>query len=220
MFSDADAEEVDSDGLSAFHISVRVGALPVMKYFLSAYPPDDDDSLAIYNTTGNAALITLAVESAEPEAAWLILNHKSFWEQIDVNDAARWLDSPVSKPAFERRHGPAAQAKRQEMQSVLQNYFVDIDDSEPDSPLPSSSSDVQSADEPLTPESAFRPSHQTPNNTPSRGGYRGRGGYSPAASNNQRLPFNTSTRNRGAFGSRGHAYGRGRARGRGGARSW
>lgn len=76
LFSGADPEEKNSQGLTAFHVAVKQGHISIVHLFLETYPPEDSDSKLIYDYSECSNLISLALESHEPEIVWIILNNK------------------------------------------------------------------------------------------------------------------------------------------------
>ena len=74
---DAEADERDSQEYTAFHVALEYGHLPIIRYFLDTYPPQDSDSesvLYLMNmNTDNKSLLRLALKSGEPEVVWLVL---------------------------------------------------------------------------------------------------------------------------------------------------
>jgi len=72
----ADPEERNGEGLTALHVALRHGHVTILKHFLENYPPKEQDSTPIYDLQGsNNTLLSLALESNEPEIVWMILDN-------------------------------------------------------------------------------------------------------------------------------------------------
>ncbi|KAI9570462.1 hypothetical protein HD554DRAFT_2018480 [Boletus coccyginus] len=70
----ADPEERNSYGLSAFHIALQHGHVQILKYFFESYDPKQEDHNAIYDISPPESLLSIALDSAEPEVVWMILD--------------------------------------------------------------------------------------------------------------------------------------------------
>lgn len=92
-------EERTSEGYTAFHIALKRGHVPVLKYFFEAYPTKDEDTGGIYSLPGPTSLLCLAIESHVPEAVWMILDKKLF-QRKELVDAWKNLSSPIGTAAF------------------------------------------------------------------------------------------------------------------------
>ncbi|KAJ3507934.1 hypothetical protein NLJ89_g6030 [Agrocybe chaxingu] len=88
----ADPEERNSQGLTAFHLAVKRGHIAVIKYFLEAYPPDESDSKAIYDCSECPNMLSLALDSQEPEVVWAVLENKMATPE-EVSNAWTWATS-------------------------------------------------------------------------------------------------------------------------------
>ncbi|PBK92937.1 hypothetical protein ARMGADRAFT_929738 [Armillaria gallica] len=88
----ADPEERNNEGLTAFHIALRNGHKKIVTYFFSAFPPKDDDSKPIYTPPESTNLLTLALDSRDPEVVWMILD-KSLAGSDDISKAWSWVTS-------------------------------------------------------------------------------------------------------------------------------
>lgn len=98
-FVGAEPEDRDSAGLSAFHVALQNGHIPVAAYFLETHPPNEDTK-AIYSTASSQTLLSLTLDSYEPELVWMILD-KGLATTHDINDA--WVrvtsgGASVSRP--------------------------------------------------------------------------------------------------------------------------
>lgn len=102
--SDADAEEQDSAGLTAFHVAVQHGHASVATYFLKTYTPKEDDYAPIYKSPRTGDVLFLAVKSFEPEVVWMVLDNGLFIEQ-HINEIWPWITSTAARNAFVRDLG-------------------------------------------------------------------------------------------------------------------
>lgn len=92
-------EERTSEGHTAFHIALKRGHVPVLKYFFETYSTKDEDTRGIYSLPGPSSLLCLAIESLVPEAVWMILD-KKLYQRKEIVDAWKNLSSPIGTPAF------------------------------------------------------------------------------------------------------------------------
>ncbi|KAJ7581156.1 hypothetical protein C8J56DRAFT_959247 [Mycena floridula] len=86
------AKMVNSDGLTAFHVAVQHGRIEVVTYFFDNYPPKDVDSQRVYETPSSKTLLSLAIESHEPEIVWMI-NDKALASVQDIDKSWNWITS-------------------------------------------------------------------------------------------------------------------------------
>ena len=92
-------EERTSEDHTAFHIALKHGHIPVLKYFFETYPANDEDTKEVYFLPGPSSLLALAVESRVPEAVWMILDNKLF-QRVEIFDVWKNLSSPSGMAAF------------------------------------------------------------------------------------------------------------------------
>lgn len=92
-------EERTSENYTAFHIALKQGHIPVLKYFFETYPKNDADGKGIYSLPGPSSLLSLAVESHVPEAVWMILDNKLF-QRREIVDVWENLSSSAGMAAF------------------------------------------------------------------------------------------------------------------------
>ncbi|KAG6876015.1 hypothetical protein C0992_001370 [Termitomyces sp. T32_za158] len=71
----AEPEERDSAGLTAFHVALQCGNIPIVTYFFEEHPPTADTA-KIYDLPSSTSLLSLAFESLQPELVWMILDKK------------------------------------------------------------------------------------------------------------------------------------------------
>ncbi|KAF9265549.1 DnaJ-domain-containing protein [Marasmius fiardii PR-910] len=99
----ADPDERDSEDLTAFHVAVRSGNLPIVNYFLENHSFDGEDAKEVYRSPSSSILSTLrlAVESGSHQVVKLVLE-KGLVTGQEVNDVWAWLTSAgVGKVAEE-----------------------------------------------------------------------------------------------------------------------
>lgn len=92
-------EERTSEDYTAFHIALKHGHIPVLRYFFETYPTKDGDTKGIYSLPGPSSLLSLAVKSYVPEAVWMILDNQLF-QRKEIVDAWKNLSSPAGTAAF------------------------------------------------------------------------------------------------------------------------
>ncbi|KAJ6525655.1 hypothetical protein B0H19DRAFT_586137 [Mycena capillaripes] len=97
----ADPEERDSRNLTAFHIALQCGHIPIVDYFFEAYPPKDSDSKGVYQSPASQTLLSIALESHEPELVWKILENGLATEQ-DINLSWAWITSTKGRSAMRK----------------------------------------------------------------------------------------------------------------------
>ncbi|KAJ7271992.1 hypothetical protein B0H12DRAFT_1008394 [Mycena haematopus] len=95
----ADPEERDSRGLTAFHVALQCGHIPVVAYFLEEHPPKDSDG--VYEPPASKTLLSLALESHEPELVWKILDNDLATQQ-DINQSWAWITSTTGRSAMKK----------------------------------------------------------------------------------------------------------------------
>ena len=80
---DAEPEERDSFGRTAFHVSLQYGHLPVILYFLETFKPHIEESLPIIAPPEGTTLVLLALESNNPKVVTSTLEwHLATLEEI------------------------------------------------------------------------------------------------------------------------------------------
>lgn len=84
--SGADPEERNSAGLTAFHVALAHGHASIIKQFFESYPPDEEDSTAIYDAPAPKTLLSISLESHEPQVVFMILD-KGLASTADIGNA-------------------------------------------------------------------------------------------------------------------------------------
>jgi hypothetical protein len=78
--------------LTAFHVALRQGHISIVQLFLETYPPKDAGSKLIYDYSECSNLISLALESHEPEIIWIVLDRKLATPQ-EISQVLTWATS-------------------------------------------------------------------------------------------------------------------------------
>ena len=221
-------EERTSEAYTAFHIALKHGRIPVVKYFFETYPTSDEDTNGIYSLSGPSSLLGLAVESRVPEAVWMILDNKLF-QRKEIVDVWKNLSSPAGSAAFINgieRKNLKSPAKRRDTFDEVMNLIIDFGGfTRPPTPPvhdPTNSSD--SSPFPVTSSSGSPPGLDGPSRQYPAAQSHVRSETQPGRSN-QRTPnrnasdkFPSGNRlgtSQTARGGRGRGHGRGREEGRG-----
>ncbi|KAI6045709.1 DnaJ-domain-containing protein [Pisolithus marmoratus] len=116
----ADPEERNSLGLSAFHVALQHGQVPIMKHFLDTYNPHDEDHNAIYSLTPPNNLLSMALESVEPQAVWMILD-RGLATSLEISEAWTRVTSTEGREALLAKTGSNA-GKFAEIQNILMSF--------------------------------------------------------------------------------------------------
>lgn len=117
----ADPEERNSAGLSALHLALQHGCIPIINHFFQSYDPkQDDDHSAIYSLSPPMSLLSLALESGQPEVVWLILE-KGLASTQDIGNAWTQVTSgQTNQPLFKKL--PRDSVKFSEIQNLLMTF--------------------------------------------------------------------------------------------------
>ncbi|KAI6118842.1 DnaJ-domain-containing protein [Pisolithus croceorrhizus] len=219
----ADPEERNSLGLSAFHVALHHGQVSIMKHFLDAYSPHDEDHNAIYSLTPPNNLLSMALESVEPQVVWMILD-RGLASPLEISDAWTRVTSTEGRQALLAKMSNDT-GKYAEIQNILMSFggFTP-----PPTPLVA----CQGSERSISPPSDTT-SH-TNKNSIRRGSSRGRGRGAHDRPNGRTVdPQEQSAHHRPSFppphgnavpsewpqhSGRGKQRGRGRGRGRGRSR--
>jgi hypothetical protein len=89
---DADAEERNSSGMTAFHIALSLGKEDIVNYFLEEHPTKDSDTNAIYQSPVDKSNLVMAIHSGEPQLVYLVLEN-SLADPQDITDSWAWVTS-------------------------------------------------------------------------------------------------------------------------------
>lgn len=117
----ADPEERNSCGLSAFHVALQHGHVQILKYFFESYDPKQEDHNAIYELSPPKSLLSIALDSAEPEIVWIILDRGLATTQ-DIGNAWTEVSSLEGKHRLLHKMGNDSRTKFMEIQNLLMSY--------------------------------------------------------------------------------------------------
>ncbi|KAF8557302.1 DnaJ-domain-containing protein [Imleria badia] len=116
----ADPEERNSLGLSAFHVALQHGHVPILKYFFESYDPKHEDHNAIYDLSPPKSLLSIALDSAEPEVVWMILD-RSLATTQDIGNVWTEVTSLEGKQTLLKKMGND-NMRYTEIQNLLMSY--------------------------------------------------------------------------------------------------
>lgn len=217
----ADPEERNSFGLSAFHVALHHGHVQILKHFFESYDPNEEDHNAVYDLSPPKSLLSIALDSAEPEVVWMILDRGLATAQ-DIGNAWTEVTSLEGKQTLLKKMGNESM-KYTEIQNLLMSYGSFTPPPTPKVPTQGSSSSTNKT-QPLGgsrgPEEGIhrtgRASHRPKLNTH-------RAAQSQRSSDAAPIPMQNGIadpflrpRENGERGrARGHGRGRGRGRGHG-----
>ncbi|EIN07258.1 DnaJ-domain-containing protein [Punctularia strigosozonata HHB-11173 SS5] len=117
----AEVEERNSRGLSAFDVAMRSGNIMVMRYFLDNYDPADSDSQSLYAPAEGVSAIRLALESGNPDVIALALESK-LSPQHQTRDAWSWAVSLEGKQSLLGSGSSNAEARYEQILDLLMSY--------------------------------------------------------------------------------------------------
>ncbi|KAJ4497955.1 hypothetical protein C8R41DRAFT_820335 [Lentinula lateritia] len=99
----AEMEERDSQNSTAFHVAIQQGHLKIIDHLFKHYPPQDPDHNQIYVPPPSKSVLSLALQSHEPEVVFMVLQPENrLSNSQDVNDAWSWINSPEGRTAMTR----------------------------------------------------------------------------------------------------------------------
>ena len=116
----ADPEERNSFGLSAFHVALQHGHVQILKYFFESYDPKQEDHNAIYDLSPPKSLLSIALDSTEPEVVWMVLDRCLATTQ-DIGNAWTVVTSLEGKQTLLKKMGNDSM-KYTELQNLLMSY--------------------------------------------------------------------------------------------------
>lgn len=95
---DAEPEDCNTAGLTALHVALEARQTPVVQYFFKTLPPSESDNRGIYTLSSQSSqtsesILRLALRSAVPELAWLVLENKLV-SSPQISEDYAWLSSP------------------------------------------------------------------------------------------------------------------------------
>jgi len=107
--------------MTAFHLALQRGQLTIVNHFLSEYPPHHSDSSAIYDSSECSDLLSLALESREPELVWIILDNKLVSRQ-ELTKAWKWASTDSGIKTLRGRASAKELEKAADIQKLLNQY--------------------------------------------------------------------------------------------------
>ncbi|EGN93280.1 hypothetical protein SERLA73DRAFT_189828 [Serpula lacrymans var. lacrymans S7.3] len=119
----ADCEERNSSRFTAFHIALQHGCIPVLNYFFKVYDPKSDDYTSIYATPSSKPVLFIALDSAEPEVIWMILNNGLASTQ-DIGNAWAWVSSSEGEQSLLKKLGTQRDDILGEIRNLLMTYVL------------------------------------------------------------------------------------------------
>ncbi|KIM62150.1 hypothetical protein SCLCIDRAFT_1215501 [Scleroderma citrinum Foug A] len=217
----ADPEERNSVGLSAFHVALQHGYIPILKHFFDAYNPKYEDHNSIYSLSPPDSLLSLALESGEPEVVWMILD-SGLADTQDISNAWTRITSTEGRKALLVGIGQNA-GKFAEIQNLLMRFggftpppTPPVTNQVRERSDSSSTKDDSSASEALPQGGSYRGRGCGGHVHSTRGGFNRQGQYDqPYPPTHGRATSDQSQSHDGRGKQRGRGRGRGRARGRG-----
>ncbi|KAJ7047013.1 DnaJ domain-containing protein [Mycena alexandri] len=204
----ADPEERDSRNLTAFHIALQSGHVPIVAYFFQAYSPKDSDSEAVYRPPTPKTLLSIALESHEPELVWKILENGLATEQ-DINLSWTWITSAKGRSEMKKSAQGSKKGKGHDEERFgdIIKLLMRFGGFTPP-PTPSSSDNSDG-------EEQWDQKEASQTQVPAQGASQAR-----PSSEDQKSPRMEQQQKQASAGrGRGQGRGRGRGRGRGGAKS-
>ncbi|KZT11328.1 DnaJ-domain-containing protein [Laetiporus sulphureus 93-53] len=117
----ADPEECDESGMTAFQVALQRGDTSVLKHFYTTYRPEDPDYKHIYSGSATRSLLSLALESHKPEAIRMILD-KGFASEEDINEERAYVISTEGKEALCGTGTRNGDDKYDEILDILMSY--------------------------------------------------------------------------------------------------
>ncbi|KAF8969839.1 hypothetical protein BDZ97DRAFT_1914962 [Flammula alnicola] len=170
----ADPEERNSQGLTAFQLALKSGQLAIVNHFLETYPPQEHDSKAIYDCTECSNLISLALESREPEHVWLILDKKMATPQ-EISQAWTWATSDKGLQILkDARPSPHDIEKAEDIIKLLARYGGFSPTTPQEGAESNSGGESPKSHQAPTPSQEPQPRKTVPTH-PKQNNYRGRG---------------------------------------------
>lgn len=199
-------------------MALRNGHIAILKYFFEAYDPKDEDNEGIYALSSPNCLLSIALESAEPEVIWMILD-RGLASAEDMANAWTRIATVKGKEALITRTGGDA-GKYTEIENLLMCFggFTAPPTADCTRDAPPLSNQIPSPGNVPTQRGRGRGRGRGAYNRHS-GGLRGRPWHKQPSTHGKPVslqePQSSSGRGSQRGRGRGHGHGRGRGRGRG-----
>lgn len=117
----ADPEERNKQGMTAFHLAMKLGQSPIVNYFIDAYPPLDYS--VIYQCFGCDNLLSLALQSRKPELVWIVLD-KSLATKKELTDAWTRASSESGLVALRGKETANDLESAEDIMELLRKYCL------------------------------------------------------------------------------------------------
>jgi hypothetical protein len=117
----AEAEERDARGYTPLHVALEKGHVPVVKHFMDAYPPREDEHSGVYSAPPNISLLTMALGTANPELVWIVLDAR-LTPGDEIRQAWAWVHSAPGKKALTGTSAKKGKTKWDEVVDMLKVY--------------------------------------------------------------------------------------------------
>ncbi|THU87231.1 hypothetical protein K435DRAFT_681960 [Dendrothele bispora CBS 962.96] len=196
----ADVEEKDANGFTAFHVALQFGRIEVLNYFFENHPLKEEESAAIYACPESGSLLMLSLQSHEPEVVWMILD-KKLASSVEIREAWSWITSENGKKAMKTYSNRASGKVAEKLNDIVQ-LLISFGGFTP----PPTQSDDQARQKPSKPLSGAEKDNEAASSTQSQINSPDGPPISPPQGRRA---------HRGKGRSRGQGRGRGRGRGRG-----
>jgi hypothetical protein len=117
----ADPEERNEQGMTAFHLAMKLGHIPIVKYFFDTYPPRDSDYSAIYQCFGCDNLLSLALGSRKTELVCMVLE-KGLATKNELTQAWTWASSKSGQLALRGKATASDLESADDIMELLKKY--------------------------------------------------------------------------------------------------
>ncbi|GLB34821.1 putative ATP-dependent protein binding [Lyophyllum shimeji] len=114
----AELEERDSAGFTAFHVALQSGRISVVSYFFEEHARSED-TVNLYDPPPSTTLLSLAMDSGEPELVWMILD-KGLASKQEM--AAGWDRVTTSGMNVAPKLSPKEREKMDDISQLLVRY--------------------------------------------------------------------------------------------------
>ncbi|OCB85935.1 hypothetical protein A7U60_g7069 [Sanghuangporus baumii] len=117
----AEPDERNSNGFTAFHLALQKGYIPIVQYFFRSLPPTDADHQSIYTAPPSTDLLQLAMNAFEPELVWMVLANM-FASKQQISEAWTSLCSKDAQSASGRSEMKDYLRHEEEIKNLLMSY--------------------------------------------------------------------------------------------------
>jgi hypothetical protein len=117
-------EEHNSQGFTALHVALQYGHSNIIKLIFESYPPKESDSKKIYMLPPSKSLLSLALDSREPEVVWMVLETKGLATSEEISNAWTKVSSAefkLTKPG-QKKPTPEDEEKLDDIRNLLMGY--------------------------------------------------------------------------------------------------